>query len=186
MTVENAGIGTPQVSPQTQKELSGCLIALYYFLAVFLPLIGLIIGIVNLAKKNASQSVKTHGTILTALSAVFLFFQFIFFSIFAAILIPNFVKARTQGQLSVCKSNIRIITVGLETYAVDHGGVYPNSLNELVPEYLKKIPTCPTNNSSYKYTVNYDHNQFEIECTGEHPGLEKGVPYYTSEEGLYP
>ena len=42
-----------------------------------------------------------------------------------------------------CEKNCEKIGKALRTYAADHNGMYPESLSELVPRYLKKIPSCP-------------------------------------------
>ena len=52
-------------------------------------------------------------------------------AILAAILVPNFVRARAQGQLTACKSNLKNVGTALEMYAVDHNGRYPTQLTLL-------------------------------------------------------
>ena len=46
-------------------------------------------------------------------------------AILAAILVPNFVRARAQGHLTACKSNLKNIGTALEMYSTDHAGRYP-------------------------------------------------------------
>ena len=48
-------------------------------------------------------------------------------AILAAILVPNFLKARAQGQLTACKSNCKNLATALEMYASDNGGRYPTN-----------------------------------------------------------
>lgn len=62
-------------------------------------------------------------------------------SILAAIIIPNFLRARVQDQYAACKNNLRNIAIALETYCTDNRGHYPSSLDMLTPTYLKCIPT---------------------------------------------
>ena len=48
-------------------------------------------------------------------------------AILAAILVPNFIRARAQSQLTSCKSNLKNIGTALEMYFTDHNGQYPHS-----------------------------------------------------------
>lgn len=114
----------------------------------------------------------------------------------AAILVPNFIRARAQGQATACKSNLKNIGTGLEMWAVDHGGKYPDSLSKLTPEYLKYIPECPaagkvtyTLQTGPKAPLNDKHyaDYYYLECTGhahEAAGLPADYPKYTAIEGL--
>ena len=71
-------------------------------------------------------------------------------AILAAILVPNFIRARAQGQLTACKSNLKNIGTAMEMYSTDWSGKYPTSagLAGLAPNYLKTIPECPAAGSS--------------------------------------
>lgn len=51
----------------------------------------------------------------------------------AAILYPNFIRARHQGRLTACKSNLKNIGTGLEIWATGHSGKYPESLDNSLP-----------------------------------------------------
>lgn len=64
-------------------------------------------------------------------------------AILAAILVPNFIRARAQGQLTACKSNLKNIGTALEMYSTDWSGKYPANTGLLTPNYLKAIPECP-------------------------------------------
>lgn len=108
----------------------------------------------------------------------------------AAILVPNFIKARSQGQLTACKSNEKNIATALEMYSTDHQGHYPSSLQELTPEYLRVVPTCPaarsdTYSQSYEVTTNPD--MFSFCCSGhshQSAGLAPDRPAYNAMQGL--
>lgn len=52
--------------------------------------------------------------------------------ILAAILIPNFLKARAQGRLTGCKENLRDISTALAIYSNDYQGRYPTELDNLL------------------------------------------------------
>ena len=60
-----------------------------------------------------------------------------------ALLAPNFVRARSRGATTACKSNLKNIGSALEMYSMDHYGKYPRNLSYLTPNYLKTIPKCP-------------------------------------------
>ena len=69
-------------------------------------------------------------------------------AILAAILIPNFLRARAQSQVSASKGNMKNIATALESYFVDKGS-YPAALSNLGPDYLRSTPTDPCANVSY-------------------------------------
>lgn len=102
-------------------------------------------------------------------------------AILAAILVPNFIRARAQGQLTSCKSNLKNIATALEMYSTDHNGQYPkpgdwssnNSVNRraasggLLGAYLKQIPTCAGSGSSnYMYTSTHNPDTYTLWCSG--------------------
>jgi prepilin-type N-terminal cleavage/methylation domain-containing protein len=74
-------------------------------------------------------------------------------AILAAILIPNFIRARGQSQLAACESNEKNIATSLQMYATDWNGNFPSvSPPNLTPNYMQTIPTCPSNGAAYNYT----------------------------------
>ncbi len=112
-----------------------------------------------------------------------------------AILVPNFVRARGQGQLTACKSNLKNIGTALEMYATDHAGKYPDNIGVLAPDYLFTIPACPsagrdTYSESYKLDSPQDEDQWEVfhlHCAGENHirvGVPPDFPAYNSMLGL--
>ncbi|GMU58148.1 MAG: hypothetical protein AMXMBFR33_72940 [Candidatus Xenobia bacterium] len=116
-------------------------------------------------------------------------------AILAAILVPNFIKARAQGQLTSCKSNLKNIATALEMYSTDNVGVYPltgNLPGGLTPNYLKIIPNCPsaqtpTYNAGYFAAALPD--AFSVSCSGgpNHSAANVTVadyPQYSSYQGL--
>jgi competence protein ComGC len=111
-------------------------------------------------------------------------------TILAAILVPNFIRARASGQYTSCKSNEKNIATALEMYACDNQGLYPESMGKLVPNYLKLIPNCPAvqhETYSVSYVVATEPDAYTFCCQGEnHPMLRRGqnLPSYNSFEGL--
>ncbi len=58
--------------------------------------------------------------------------------ILVAIALPNFISAQDRAKLSSVKANMHTIQTVAETYAVDWGGVYPNSASTLRGEATSK------------------------------------------------
>ncbi|MBI2252054.1 MAG: prepilin-type N-terminal cleavage/methylation domain-containing protein [Armatimonadetes bacterium] len=111
-------------------------------------------------------------------------------AILAAILVPNFIRARAQGQVTACKSNLKNISTALEMYSTDSKGRYPTTLGTLVSNYLRAVPTCPSAGSD-TYTAGYTSVQspdgFTVWCTGTyHSGVGSGanMPQYSAVGGL--
>ncbi len=122
-------------------------------------------------------------------------------AILAAILVPNFIRARAQGQLTACKSNLKNIGTALEMYATDNGGRYPNNDlhklsetgsigNDSTQAYLKQIPICPsvgkdTYSDAYESTQNPDN--YSLYCKGSNhtaAGMPENYPKFNAEMGL--
>jgi prepilin-type N-terminal cleavage/methylation domain-containing protein len=111
-------------------------------------------------------------------------------AILAAILIPNFIHARSMAQLTGCKSNLKNIATALEAYSVDNGGHYPSSLGLITPNYIKTLPQCPTAASntyvgSYAFTINPDSYDFYCAGTYHSPmAVPADYPQWHSTSGL--
>ena len=118
-------------------------------------------------------------------------------SILASILVPNFMKARAQGQFVACQSNMRNLATALEMYSTDNFGHYPTDsgaagMERVAPGFIIMIPTCPsagfdTYSESYKGHIMPDSYTFF--CTGaNHVELNvpdgQDWPQYTSNWGL--
>jgi hypothetical protein len=58
-------------------------------------------------------------------------------ALLAAILLPAFSAARDSVKANQCMIRARKIGTGCRMYASDHGGKFPNSLEELVPDYVQ-------------------------------------------------
>ena len=107
-------------------------------------------------------------------------------AVLAAILVPNFMRARARGQITACKSNLKNVATALEMYAADHEGHFPslgNMPSGLMPNYFRSMPTCPgagsdTYSPSYFSTVDPE-DYFVIYCNGtHHRGADITVPNY--------
>lgn len=67
-------------------------------------------------------------------------------------LFPVFTKASFKWTSTDTQNRLLLLSLALQAYKADNGK-YPNGLTDLVPKYLKKIPTDPfdTNNSPFCY-----------------------------------
>lgn len=91
-------------------------------------------------------------------------------------------RSSNGGQLTACKSNLKNIATALEMYSTDNGGLYPHSLEQLTPMYLKSIPSCPSARRN-TYSASYQHQDhpdlFTIDCHGlNHTGKGIHSPNY--------
>lgn len=111
-------------------------------------------------------------------------------AILAAILVPNFIRARAQGQVTACKSNLKNIGTACEMYATDNSGRYETTATQLTPNYLKVIPTCAsigTDTYAAGFTSASNPDAYTVVCSGSnHGGVNDSAnnPQYTSTQGL--
>ena len=61
----------------------------------------------------------------------------------AAIAVPSFISARTKSQLNACLNNQRQISGAKDEYALDNNNATPTTINQMVPTYISKSPSCP-------------------------------------------
>lgn len=73
-------------------------------------------------------------------------------------------------QLTACQSNLKQIAMAMEMHSTDAAGKYPNSLDELIPTYLKTLPKCPAGGSYRAY--------FGPDAPGNNTGAEPYKNYY--------
>jgi len=76
----------------------------------------------------------------------------------AAIAIPNFVRARTQAQENACVANLKQIDGAKQVWALDTGGADTDTptWGDLVPNYIKRQPSCPSGGDYTIGAVNAD------------------------------
>ncbi len=87
-------------------------------------------------------------------------------AILAAVLVPNFMRAREASRLTACKSNLKNISTSVETYSNDHDGLYPGNtnfqdinssgidgVNTLATTYIGKTLNCPAAAAAYRYRL---------------------------------
>lgn len=111
-------------------------------------------------------------------------------AILAAVLIPNFVRARATSQVTGCKSNLKNIATAVEAYAVDNDAHYPTVLGDITPNYIKTMPQCPTANSdtySNGYAATFNPDSYSFYCEGgNHAAVDitGDYPAWDSSAGL--
>ena len=109
-------------------------------------------------------------------------------AILAAILVPNFMRARASGQLTACKSNERNIGTALEMYATDNGGRYAATLAGLSPTYMKAVPQCPATQVAYGFVSQSTPDTYTVYCTGTNAhqvvSVGTGFPQFSANTGL--
>lgn len=107
-------------------------------------------------------------------------------AILAAILIPNFLRARGQARVSATKGNLKNIGTALESYYVS-ANQYTGGLAGLSPDYIRAVPTRP-DGGGYGY-VTGSGNQDYVVCDSV---TDNGITtsgtvtawYYTPSGGL--
>jgi type II secretion system protein G len=110
-------------------------------------------------------------------------------AILAAILVPNFLRARAQGQFTACQSNCKNIGTALEMYSTDNSGHYPTAMTGLTPNYMQNLPSCQSAGSitySSAYSAASIPDAYTFYCKGSnHKTLQQGeYPQYNSTQGL--
>lgn len=110
--------------------------------------------------------------------------------VLVAILVPSFQRARAQGVLTACQSNLKNIATAVELYSVDNEHRYPVALSDIVPKYFVKMPTCPSESIdtySTSYMTSTGPDTYTIFCNGLfHTGVGitvPGYPQYLSGQG---
>ncbi len=103
------------------------------------------------------------------------------------------IQARANSSVPVtrvCQSQVRNIATGLEMWAEDHHGRYPSRLQQLVPDYLYRIPRCPAagrDTYSPGYQVTSSPARFTVVCFGHNHAADDvfpNNPSYDSQTGV--
>lgn len=102
----------------------------------------------------------------------------------------------------VCSSRLNKIGTALQMYKTDNRGLYPDSLKNLSPSYLREIPKCVEgdfdrktrefywktyglNLGDYRYEVTKDRKRYTLTCPGNnHDFYPPNRPMLSSREGL--
>lgn len=85
--------------------------------------------------------------------------------ILAAFLTPAIGNARSRAARVNCGNNLKQIGLAIHTYSIDHNEQFPDSLNDLYPDYIDdpKVFACPSSgdemsgNGSLSGEISYDY-----------------------------
>ncbi len=78
-------------------------------------------------------------------------------AILAAILIPNFLRARAQSQVAATKGNLKNVATALESYFVDFAQ-YPQFAGALSASYARALPTDPCTGTAFGSSPGYAYS----------------------------
>lgn len=90
-------------------------------------------------------------------------------SILAAILIPNFLHARSESVTASCEMNEKMLATAEEEYSVDNSGSYV-ALTSLTTPYLDSLATDPVKKGN-TYSINTTfgaYGSYQISDSGGH------------------
>ena len=119
-------------------------------------------------------------------------------AILAAILVPNFKRARSRGQLAACLSQCKSTATALEMYAVENDGRFPSlsglaGLSTLTAtNFLKRLPVCPAaaRVTFLDYAATATPDRFSFSCVGNNHGdcfpgsVSLNIPGYSNDQGV--
>jgi hypothetical protein len=87
------------------------------------------------------------------------------------------IRWNAKSYWTECYHNTKNIATALEMYSTDNMGRFPTSVERLVPEYIKNIPTCPTTGED-SYSGGFRSvsgpDWYTITCKSRH--FRNGVP----------
>lgn len=86
--------------------------------------------------------------------------------------------SREPSSLEVCRTAQKNLATNLEMYATDNQGRYPKKLEQLIPLYMKSLPTCPAVLSvTYTdYSCSLKPDNYSFSCVGDNHARQYGKP----------
>ncbi len=116
-------------------------------------------------------------------------------AVLAAILAPNFVRARAKSHLTACEQNLKTISTSIEMYLVKNEKLTLGSGDDWTfltngGKFLKVMPTCPAV-GSMTYAIEVDETtltEYTVYCKGanhEPCNIPPDYPCYVSSSGLH-
>lgn len=85
---------------------------------------------------------------------------------------PGFLEPLVKSRDIRREVDIASIKLGLSLYAAEHQSQYPTTLEELVPNDLRKIPSDPKTQESYEYRLLLGGKDYELCANFEEKGRE--------------
>ncbi len=109
--------------------------------------------------------------------------------ILLALLLPNLVRSKHQGQLASCEHSLRAMASAMENYNAQNKR-YPESLERLTKANYVQQVVCPTNRSEYGLVVTSEGKDYTLFCKGIHhlvlgDIVSEGFPQYSGAAGLF-
>ncbi len=116
----------------------------------------------------------------------------LFLSFFVYKYVASFLRQKEADKFyssySGCSYSISKIETALNNYKLKNKGSYPSSLSKLIPNYLKKIPECPSarkDTYSKSYVVSTFPSGYFFCCSGKNHVGPRNTPQRVSELAFY-
>ena len=111
--------------------------------------------------------------------------------ILAAVMVPNFTKARAEANLNACVQNEKNLVTAAQMYIAKHGIPDANITefdcltdDSAGTPYIKKVPTCPGGGDGYSIIIygkgasDEDYGECMVKCVGDaHKGAGCDTDY---------
>lgn len=138
--------------------------------------------------QRAGARMRPVGTRQGGFTLIELMVVIVVMAILLALLLPNLVRSKYQGQLASCEHNERAIASAMENYATQYRR-YPSALSLIFTNNFVQAVYCPSNRSSYGYDVDGEGKAFTVYCQGIHSlvlpqAVNPGYPQYNPGAGL--
>ena len=101
-----------------------------------------------------------------------------------AIAVPKFIIERAIANIAVAKSNVHRMSIAAEKFAIEHGGMYPDSVAELKTSINSRDACCDKVVGGYKYTCGLAENGYTIVAAPVTPGVSGGPTFTAATRGV--
>ena len=107
---------------------------------------------------------KMHGfsVIRAAVAYFYVFFIIVFISLLAAILVPNFRKARVRANENLAKATVRMISTAADAYSMANSGQYPLSEQDLQQGDYSSGCYNGSTRRGYSYSLSLNQDGYKI------------------------
>jgi len=131
------------------------------------------------------KRVHNLSTIRATIAYFGVFFIVAIIAIFAAIAIPNFLKARIAANESSAKQTVNMLSAAMEAYAALNDNLYPASEDDLkaggyTPEYYDK-----STNHGYTYSLSFSPDGYGIIAQPQECGVTGKKVFLASPKGEF-
>lgn len=105
-------------------------------------------------------------------------------TLLVAIAIPKLLSARVTANSKAAELNVRSMSIAAETFASEHGGVYPDGVLELRTSINSADHYCGKVVRGYKYTCDLAESGYTIVATPVTPGVSGGPTFTATTTGV--